>query len=169
MVLGSWAVPQIQELAEGHEEDITFQTFPVTAADGKQYMGVGGDYNLAINVNSEHKEAARTLLDWLINESDYAVDNGGLQAVKGGDYPASLKASQEAGVILLEENAAPEGKESLFSEVNNMSELGIGATDWRNSASSMLLSGIRMRRLKKSWQSLIHVGLTPLKKSPATD
>ena len=129
MVLGSWAVPQIQELAEGHEEDITFQTFPVTAADGKQYMGVGGDYNLAINVNSEHKEAARTLLDWLINESDYAVDNGGLQAVKGGDYPASLKASQEAGVILLEENAAPEGKESLFSEVNNMSELGIGATD----------------------------------------
>ena len=30
---------------------------------------------------------------------------------------------------MIEENAAPEGKESLFSDVNNMSELGIGSTD----------------------------------------
>lgn len=129
MVLGSWAVPQIQEIDPENAENITFQTFPVTAEDGKQYMGIGGDYNYAINVNSKHKEAARTLLDWLVNESNYAVDNGGLSAVIGGDYPASLQASQDAGVNLLEENPAPEGKESLFPDVNNMSELGIGSTD----------------------------------------
>ncbi|WP_407371710.1 ABC transporter substrate-binding protein [Carnobacterium sp.] len=129
MVLGSWAVPQIQEIVPENAEDITFQTFPVTAEDGEQYMGIGGDYNYAVNVNSEHKEAARTLLDWLVNESDYAVENGGLSAVIGGDYPAALQASQEAGVILLEENPAPEGKESLFPDVNNMSELGVGSTD----------------------------------------
>ena len=129
MVLGSWAVPQIQDIVPENSENITLQTFPTTAEDGEQYMGIGGDYNLAINVNSEHKEAARTLLDWLVNESDYAVDNGGLSAVIGGDYPAALQASQDAGVILLEENPAPEGKESLFPDVNNMSELGVGSTD----------------------------------------
>ncbi|MER2175998.1 MAG: extracellular solute-binding protein, partial [Carnobacterium sp.] len=129
MVLGSWAVPQIQDIVPENAENITFQTFPTTAEDGEQYMGIGGDYNLAINVNSEHKEAARTLLDWLVNESDYAVDNGGLSAVIGGEYPAALQSSQDAGVILLEENPAPQGKESLFPDVNNMSELGVGSTD----------------------------------------
>ena len=29
----------------------------------------------------------------------------------------------------MEENPAPEGKESLFSDINNESELGIGSTD----------------------------------------
>ena len=129
MVLGSWAVPQIQDIVPENAENITFQTFPTIAEDGEQYMGIGGDYNLAINVNSEHKEAARTLLDWLVNESDYAVDNGGLSAVIGGEYPAALQSSQDAGVILLEENPAPQGKESLFPDVNNMSELGVGSTD----------------------------------------
>lgn len=129
MVLGSWAVPQIQEANPDNAENITFQAFPMTAPDGKQYMGVGGDYNLGINVNSEHKEAARKLLDWLVNESDYAKDNGGLPSLIGAEYPDSLKDSQAAGVELLEENPAPEGKESLFSDINNQSELGIGSTD----------------------------------------
>lgn len=129
MVLGSWAVPQIQEANPDNAENITFQAFPMTAPDGKQYLGVGGDYNLGINVNSEHKEAARKLLDWLVNESDYAKDNGGLPSLIGAEYPDSLKDSQAAGVELLEENPAPEGKESLFSDINNQSELGIGSTD----------------------------------------
>lgn len=129
MVLGSWAVPQIQEINPDAADDITFQAFPMTASDGKQYMGVGGDYNLAINVHSKHKEAARKLLDWLVNDSDYAVDNGGLPAVIGGEYPTALKSSEEAGVELIEEEPAPAGKESLFSDINNESELGIGTTD----------------------------------------
>ncbi|MBP1041092.1 carbohydrate ABC transporter substrate-binding protein [Vagococcus sp. BWB3-3] len=129
MVLGSWAVPQIQEVDPDNAANITFQAFPMTAPDGKQYMGVGGDYNLAINVNSKHKEAARKLLDWLVNDSDYAVDNGGLPTVIGADYPAALQASKDAGVELIEENPAPAGKESLFSDINDQSELGIGTTD----------------------------------------
>jgi raffinose/stachyose/melibiose transport system substrate-binding protein len=129
MVLGSWAVPQIQEANPENADNITFQAFPMTAADGKQYMSVGGDYNLGINVHSKHKEAARKLLDWLVNESDYAADNGGLSAVIGADYPPALKDSQNAGVELLEENPAAKGKESLFSDINNQSELGVGSTD----------------------------------------
>lgn len=129
MVLGSWAVPQIQEINEDNADNITFEAFPVTASDGKQYMPIGGDYNYGINVNSKHKKAARKFIDWMVNESDYAVDNGGIPTVKGAEYPKALQDSQDAGVELIEENPAPEGKESLFSDINNESELGIGSTD----------------------------------------
>ena len=129
IVLGSWAVPQVQEANEDNADNITFEAFPVTASDGKQYMPIGGDYNYGINVNSKHKKAARKFIDWMVNESDYAVDNGGIPTVKGAEYPKALQDSQDAGVELIEENPAPEGKESLFSDINNESELGIGSTD----------------------------------------
>lgn len=129
MVLGSWAVPQVQEANEDNADNITFEAFPVTVSDGKQYMPIGGDYNYGINVNSKHKKAARKFIDWMVNESDYAVDNGGIPTVKGAEYPKALQDSQDAGVELIEENPAPEGKESLFSDINNESELGIGSTD----------------------------------------
>lgn len=129
MVLGSWAVPQIQKINEDNADNIMFEAFPVTASDGKQYMPIGGDYNYGINVNSKHKKAARKFIDWMVNESDYAVDNGGIPTVKGAEYPKALQDSQDAGVELIEENPAPEGKESLFSDINNESELGIGSTD----------------------------------------
>lgn len=129
MVLGSWAVPQIQKINEDNADNIMFEAFPVTASDGKQYMPIGGDYNYGINVNSKHKKAARKFIDWMVNESDYAVDNGGIPTVKGAEYPKVLQDSQDAGVELIEENPAPEGKESLFSDINNESELGIGSTD----------------------------------------
>lgn len=129
MVLGSWAVPQIQKINEDNADNIMFEAFPVTASDGKQYMPIGGDYNYGINVNSKHKKAARKFIDWMVNESDYAVDNGGIPTVKGAEYPKALQDSQDAGVELIEENPAPEGEESLFSDINNESELGIGSTD----------------------------------------
>lgn len=129
MVLGSWAVPQIQEANEDNADNISFEAFPATAPDGKQYMPIGGDYNYGINIHSKHKKAARKFIDWMVNDSNYAVDNGGIPTVKGAKYPKALQDSQEAGVEVLEENPAPEGKESLFSDINNESELGIGTTD----------------------------------------
>lgn len=52
-----------------------------------------------------------------------------MSAKIGADYPESLKAAQDAGVELIEENPAPAGKESLFSSINDQSELGLGTTD----------------------------------------
>jgi raffinose/stachyose/melibiose transport system substrate-binding protein len=82
MVLGSWAIEQVQALAE-NPEDIQYAAFPITAEDGKQYAAIGGDYNIGINVNSEHKEAARTFLDWFINESNYSADTGAISPIVG--------------------------------------------------------------------------------------
>ena len=129
MVLGSWAVPQIQEINPDTAENIAFFPFPMTAEDGNQYLAVGGDYNLAINVHSENKEAARTFLDWLINDSNYAEENGGISPVIGAEMPASLANAESAGVLLLEENPAEPGKEALFSTINDYSQLGVGSTD----------------------------------------
>ncbi|WP_461226078.1 ABC transporter substrate-binding protein [Lacticaseibacillus suihuaensis] len=129
MVLGSWAVPQIQDANKDNADNITFQTFPATAEDGKQYISVGADYNYAINVHSKHKDAARKLINWLVNDSDYAIDNGGLPTVKGAKYPASLQGLKDSGVTLLETAAAPKGKESLFSEIDDASEIGLDTTD----------------------------------------
>lgn len=129
MVLGSWAVPQVQEANPDNAENIAFYPFPMTAADGEQYLSVGGDYNLAINVHSKNKEAARAFLDWLINDSNYAEENGGISPVIGADMPASLASAQASGVLLLEENPAEPGKEALFSQINDYSQLGVGATD----------------------------------------
>lgn len=129
MLLGSWAIPQVKDANKDNAENIVFQAFPATTKDGKQYMNVAGDYNYGINVNSEHKKAARTFIDWLVNDSDYAKDNGGLPTVKGAVYPDSLKDSQASGVELMEENPAPSGQESLFSDINDQSQIGLGTTD----------------------------------------
>ncbi|MEK6455784.1 ABC transporter substrate-binding protein [Caldifermentibacillus hisashii] len=128
MVLGSWAIQQVQDLAE-NPDDIAFETFPMTAEDGKQYITVAPDYNIAINVNSKHKEAARKFVEWFINDSNYAKDTGAISAVKGKYYPDALKSMQDTGVEFIEANPAPQGKESLFSDIVNASEIGLDTTD----------------------------------------
>lgn len=128
MVLGSWAIEQVQALSE-NPDDIQFMAFPTTTEDGKQYAAIGPDYNMAINTNSKQKEAARAFLDWFINESNYAQDTGAISAIKGEDYPKALQSMEAAGVEFIEANPAPEGKESLFSDVNDASEIGLDTTD----------------------------------------
>lgn len=127
MVLGSWAIEQVQALAE-NPEDIQFAAFPTTV-DGKQYTTIGGDYNIGINVNSKHKEAARTFLDWFLEESNYAADTGGISPKVGAPLPAALGSMESAGVEFFQATPAPEGKEALFADINNASEIGLGTTD----------------------------------------
>lgn len=128
LVLGSWAIEQVQALA-ATPEDIQYAAFPMTAEDGKQYATIGGDYNIGINANSEHKEAARTFLDWFVNESNYAADTGGISPLVGKELPESLKSMETAGVEFIQATPAPEGKESLFADINNASEIGFTTTD----------------------------------------
>src|SRR5690606_18839923 len=50
MVLGSWAIVQMQDAAD-NPEDIGYMPFPVQV-DGKFHSTIGGDYKNGINVNS---------------------------------------------------------------------------------------------------------------------
>lgn len=125
MVLGSWAVVQMQEAGE-NSDDIGYMPFPITV-DGKQYASAGPDYNYGINVNSsdDNKIASMLYIKWLTEESNFAYDQGGVPIQVGAEYPAVLDAFE--GVELVIDNPAVEGEETYFNDVNNESELSLNA------------------------------------------
>ena len=76
MVLGSWAIPQIQSAGE-NSDDIAYMPFPITV-NGKQYAAAGPDYCYGINVNSseDNQIAAMCYIKWLVEKSGYAESEG---------------------------------------------------------------------------------------------
>ena len=73
MAIGSWAMSQVKN-AGAHGNSVAYMPFPNTV-DGKQYMTIVTDYCYAINKNSAHKEAARCYIDYMLDESGYALDH----------------------------------------------------------------------------------------------
>lgn len=123
MVLGSWAITQIQDIAE-KPDDISYMPFPYNH-EGKQYSESSGDYKIGINKNSENKEAAQAWLDWFINESNYALDNGGISPVIGEELPDTLVSFDDLGVKLLRNAPAQEGQEGWVDAIDNEGEIGL--------------------------------------------
>ena len=121
MVLGSWAVPQMQQAGD-NAEDIGYMPFPISV-DGKQYASASADYCYGINVNctADEKTAAMLYIKFLTEKSGFAYDQGGIPIVKGEKYPDVLAAFD--GVELLVDEPAIEGEEDLYSDINNGSEL----------------------------------------------
>ncbi|MDE6356955.1 MAG: ABC transporter substrate-binding protein [Eubacteriales bacterium] len=126
MVLGSWAVSQIQGAGE-NADDIAYMPFPITV-DGKQYATAGPDYCYAINVNSsaDEKIASMIYIKWLVEKSGFALSEGGISIVEGDAFPEALKDFTDVELVI--DNPAPEGEENLFGDVNNESELGINVS-----------------------------------------
>lgn len=127
MVLGSWAVPQMQDAATTagtDPADIGFMPAPVEV-DGKLHSPVGGDRQLAINVNSKHKAAARAWFDWFIDESGFYQVAGGLPTVKADPPSDNLKDFEATGVEYLEMTPSPE-----LSDRSKNSEVGIDQPDY---------------------------------------
>ncbi len=124
MVLGSWAVPQMQGGGD-HPEDIGYMPFPISV-NGKQYAIAGGDYCFGVNARSsdEKKTAAKLWIKYLIEKSAYATDQGGISIVKGSDYPDVF--GDFEGVELMLEPSAEEGKENYYALVNEAS-LNLGS------------------------------------------
>ena len=123
MVLGSWAISQVKGLAK-KPDDIGYMPFP-NQVDGAFHSVTGGDYENGINVNSEHKAAARAWIDWFADESGYATDQGGLTPTLDGPMPATLADFEELGVEYFELEPAAPGEESLVNDIDQMSEIGL--------------------------------------------
>ena len=125
MVLGSWAVVQMQEAGD-HADDIGYMPFPITV-DGKQYASAGPDYCYGINVHSDYDNQLASLIyvKWLTEESGFSYDQGGIPICVGDEYPEVLSAFD--GVELVVDNPAPEGEEDLFGEINTESEVSLNA------------------------------------------
>ncbi|NDJ52852.1 MAG: carbohydrate ABC transporter substrate-binding protein [Chloroflexi bacterium] len=123
MVLGSWAIVQMEEAADD-ATDIGYMPFPVTV-DGERYAEANGDYKIGINVNSDNKAAARAWLDWFLNESNFAFDQGGIPPVIGSEYPPQLSAFSDMGVNLVQMNPARPGEEGWLDEIDSEAEIGL--------------------------------------------
>lgn len=123
LVLGSWAVTQMQEAGD-NPDDIGYMPFPITV-DGKQYASAGPDYCYGINASSsdDEKIAALLYVKWLTEKSNFAYDEGGIPIAKGAEYPPTLASFD--GVELVIDNPALAGEETLFNQVNTESEVGI--------------------------------------------
>ena len=128
MVLGSWAIPQIQSAGE-NSDDIAYMPFPITV-NGKQYAAAGPDYCYGINVNSseDNQIAAMCYIKWLVEKSGYAESEGGISVDKDAQLPEAL--SSFADVELIINDPAPEGEETLANDINNSSELGINVSGY---------------------------------------
>ncbi|KAK0620111.1 hypothetical protein B0T14DRAFT_520609 [Immersiella caudata] len=62
MVLGSWSIVQMQQVATS-KEDIQNWPFP-HQTNSKFYSVIGSEYKNAINFNSKNKAVARAWIDW---------------------------------------------------------------------------------------------------------
>ncbi len=123
MVLGSWAVTQMQQ-ADVNPDDIGYMSFPISV-NGKQYASAGPDYCYGINVNSskDNQIASMLYVKYLTEQSNFAFSEGGIPIVKGAALPDVLSAFE--GVEFVVDNSAPGGEETFLNEVNTKSEVGV--------------------------------------------
>lgn len=134
MVLGSWAIVQMQEAAVNESLDpavIGYMPFPYTNKDGNIYAASGGDYNLGINIHSNNKTAAKAWVDWFVNDSGFTIDQGGISPVIGSDMPASLQGFQDLGVIFITNSPAEAGYETYLDDVDSEAEIGRWSESYR--------------------------------------
>ncbi|MDR3249043.1 MAG: extracellular solute-binding protein, partial [Treponema sp.] len=127
MVLGSWSIVQMQE-GGPNPQDIGYMSFPITV-NGKQYAASGPDYNYGININSSRdtKIAAMLYIKYLVEQSNFDYDQGGVPTVKSHPLPATLSAFD--GIELVADNPALAGEEDLLTNINVDSEVGLNMTN----------------------------------------
>lgn len=121
MVLGSWAVSQMKAAGD-NADDIGYMPFP-TNVDGKQYATAGADYCYAINKNSEQKDLARAWIDFMVDESGFALSEGSISLVKEDPLPDTLLDFKDV-TFIVDEPATAEN-EGLFDELSNTSEVSL--------------------------------------------
>jgi len=124
MVLGSWAVPQMQQ-AGPNAADIGYMSFPITI-DGKQSASAGPDYCYGINANASEDNimASQIFVKFMVDQSGFAFDEGGLPALRSDtNYPEVYAAFD--GIEFLVDTPADTGKEDVLNELNSETELMI--------------------------------------------
>ncbi len=121
MVLGSWAIVQMQDAGE-NADDIGYMPFPISV-DGTQYASSGADYCYGINEYSsdDNKIASMLYIKWLTESSNFSYDQGGIPILKSQEYPETLAAFD--GIELVADTAAPTELSDLGANVQRDAEL----------------------------------------------
>ncbi|MBC7724114.1 MAG: carbohydrate ABC transporter substrate-binding protein [Burkholderiaceae bacterium] len=129
MILGSWAIAQMQDAAEkaGKPRDtIGFWPMP-WQTDGEFTSVTASDKFLAVSRNSDNKNAANAWVTWFVDESGFAASQGAISPVISDPSPDTLSDFAELGVNYVELDADLAGEESLFQDIANESEITLGA------------------------------------------
>jgi ABC-type glycerol-3-phosphate transport system substrate-binding protein len=132
MVLGSWAIVQMQQAAVtvgGSADDIGYMPFPAQSG-GKFYSNIAGDYKIAINKNSPNQAAARAWVDWFENQSNFAFDQGGVSPLLTGKNPTVLSDFTTAGVVYIQQTPAPAGQQTYLGDIQDKSTVQLYGTNW---------------------------------------
>ena len=130
-VLGSWSIVQFQQAAKdagADPADIGFMPMPYQT-DGKFHSTVGGDVNVAVNVNSKNKPAALAWVDWFTTKSTYAADSGALSSMVGSANPSTLQDFTDANVQYVELN--PSENPKLDSDIYNKAQIDLFGAVYR--------------------------------------
>ncbi|MER6242413.1 ABC transporter substrate-binding protein [Streptomyces griseorubiginosus] len=128
--LGTWAIVQFRDAAKkagADPDDIGFMPFPAQTG-GRFCATVSPDYNQAVNVHSQHKEAARAWIDWFTDKSGYVEDNLSISPLKDAPMPSVLKPYEDQGVKLIEVDDAQGAR---VKQLDSDSEVGIYAPEYR--------------------------------------
>lgn len=127
MVLGSWALEQIQG-AGPNADDIAIMAYPNDA--DRTLFSLGADFNISISKFSESKPAAFAWVDWFINESGYSVEQaGGISASKDVPLPDSLADAEAAGAEFVMLEPSPDELQGKLDEIDKESEVGLWGQD----------------------------------------
>ncbi|GHV51247.1 sugar ABC transporter substrate-binding protein [Spirochaetia bacterium] len=153
MVLGSWAITQMQE-AGPNADDIGYMSFPISV-NGKQYAASGPDYNYGINKNSsrEAKIASLLYIKYLVEQSNFDYDQGGVPTVKGHALPPTLSAFD--GIELVADNPSLAGEEDLMTNINTDSEVGLNMTNQHviDVAEAAITKGKTLKQITDEWNA----------------
>lgn len=128
MVLGSWAVSQVQGVGE-NGDDIGYMPFPITV-DEKQYTSSTADrcYGINKDVPADEQEGSMIFVKWMIEKSGFPINEGGIPVDKSDNSLPSVY-DEFKGVTFLEDEPSVAGEEDLYNELNSDSELAINASN----------------------------------------
>ncbi|MEU3255183.1 extracellular solute-binding protein [Streptomyces sp. NPDC006997] len=130
MMLGSWAVSQMRAAAEAagqDPDDIGFMPVPVRTG-GQFCATLVSDYQQAVNIHSDNKEAARAWIDWFTEESGYSEKEGAVSVLKSAALPSTLQEYVDNDVKLVERS---EAKTAEVNDIDEASEIGLNKRDYR--------------------------------------
>lgn len=147
VAMGSWAITQFKNAGD-HGEDVVFMPFP-NEIDGKQYSTISTDYCYAINKNSNHKEAARAYIDFMLNESGYALNNDVLSIVKTDPVPESYVGMSD--VVLLMNHSPKPGNQGKYETLSKNLNLTDGTEQKRVMEAAAGLSDETLDDIYKDW------------------
>ena len=158
MVLGSWAISQMKE-AGANGDNVGYMPFPYSV-NGKQYATSGTDYCYAVNKNSENKEAAKAFVEFMVDESGLALDQGGISLLKNDPMPSGLE--EFGNVEFVVDMPATEENNGLLDEVQQISGITLydngsrlnGVVDIARGASNQTFAEY-MEALAKKWSDAV--------------